>query len=101
MARRLLRRSMPAPMPERERKAPLGETASRLPGLVVAGHFGTALGGEKRSLRPIRVRGAGAVGDMRRLPLEGAIGILGRRNVRPVVHPAVPAGRNSRGLGRT
>ena len=73
-------------------------SSSRRPRLVVAGHFRTLVGAEDRALRPVGGRSAGQVRQMRFFPGVRLVGVLGRRDVGALVHPAVPAGRDARGL---
>src|SRR5690606_37678739 len=61
----------------------------------------TLAGGGKRSLRPVGAGRAGAVRRMGLLPFARLVIVLRRGNVGTVVHPAVPARRDRRGLGVT
>ena len=55
---------------------------------------------EDRALGTVCASGAGHVGLMRQLPRLGNVGFSGGRNIRAMVHPAVPAGGNRGRLGR-
>src|SRR5690606_10949133 len=59
----------------------------------------TLLRAEHRTLRTIRGGRARQVRDMRLLPLARLVVFGGRRRIVPVMQPAVPAGRHSRGFG--
>src|SRR6185295_7108500 len=54
---------------------------------------------ERRAGRALRAGRTGQVRPMRLLPGPGPIGLLRRRRVDGVMHPAVPRGWDGRGLG--
>ena len=56
-------------------------SASRRPGLVVAGRLGAAAGGKRRARGPVGAGRAGQVRHMRLFPLAGRVFGLGRRDI--------------------
>ena len=65
-------------------------SASRRPGLIVAGGLRTAAAGQRRTGRAIGSRRPGQVRQMRLLPLARGVFLVGRRHVDGVVQPAMP-----------
>ena len=70
----------------------------RGPRLVVAADLRALRRTEDRALRLVGRRRAGEVRQVRFLPFARLVGIVGRRNIGAVVHPAVPGGRDARGF---
>src|SRR5687767_6209891 len=71
----------------------------RVPGLVVAGRALAVAAARDRALRPAGVDRAGQVREVILLPGLQLEGLGGRRLVEGVVQPAMPLGRDLRGVG--
>ena len=66
------------------------KSASRRPGLVVAGRLGAAAAGERRAGRTIGRGRTGHVGNVWLFPFPRRVALLGRRGVDGVMQPAMP-----------
>ena len=73
-----------------QRAAMTTVSASRRPGLVVAGRRGAAAAGECRAGGAIGRRRAGHVGNMRLFPFPRRVALLGRSDIDGVMQPAMP-----------
>src|SRR5690606_27981334 len=67
--------------------------------VVIPGHAGALLAGQERAARAVSLGRASHVWNMRLLPFVRMVLNIARRYVCPVMHPAIPAGRNSARLG--
>jgi hypothetical protein len=65
-------------------------SASRRPGLVVAGRLGAAAAGKRRAGGTVGRRRAGHVCNMRLLPLARRVALFGRGDIDGVMQPAMP-----------
>ena len=73
-----------------QRAAMTTVSASRRPGLVVAGRFGAAAAGERRAGGTVGRGRTGHVGDMRLFPFPRRVALLGRSDIDGVMQPAMP-----------
>src|SRR5882757_2219416 len=76
-------------------------SASRRPGLVVAGRSRPAAARQRRAGRPVRCRRPRQVRDVRLFPFARRVAFFGRRDIDGVMQPAMPVRRHARGLGIT